>query len=128
MSSTPFYMFGLIFFGLFTLFLPDFTAYSLSYVKANHAAEAIIESGQKNGGIDQAVVNQILDDRNISSDNWSIIYTENLVDFNEPMTVQISGSYKIKALNIISKAFGDSINTNLPINIQRETVGQVYRR
>ena len=128
MSSTPFYMFGLIFFGLIALFLPDFTAYSLNYVKANHIAEAIIESGQKNGGIDQAIVDQILDDRNISSDNWSIIYTENLVDFNEPMTVQISGSYKIKALNIISKAFGDSINTNLPINIQRETVGQVYRR
>lgn len=44
------------------------------------------------------------------------------------MTVQVKGGYQIMALYMIGKAFGDSINSYIPINIQREAVGQVYRR
>ncbi|MEK5176711.1 DUF4320 family protein [Heyndrickxia sp. FSL W8-0496] len=128
MSSTPFYMVGLIFFALFALLLPDIAGFATNYVKANNAASAIIDSGQKYGEIDRDSANQILTDRNLSPNQWSVSFTQSKVDFNEPMTVQVKGGYQIMALYMIGKAFGDSINSYIPINIQREAVGQVYRR
>lgn len=121
-------MVGLIFFALFALLLPDIAGFATNYVKANNAASAIIDSGQKYGEIDRDSANQILTDRNLSPNQWSVSFTQSKVDFNEPMTVQVKGGYQIMALYMIGKAFGDSINSYIPINIQREAVGQVYRR
>ncbi|MDX8367201.1 hypothetical protein [Cytobacillus sp. IB215665] len=128
MQSSPGLMISLLFFGLFALFLPDFMGYTLHYVNANQAAEEIIDSGQKYGVIDTQSAEQILSNRNLPNDFWEVSFTTNEVDYNEPTEVNISGTYQIKALYILGQAFGDSIPSQLPINIKREALGQVYRR
>ncbi|MDP4087307.1 MAG: DUF4320 family protein [Bacillota bacterium] len=126
--NTPSFGIYLMFFLMFTLFLPDMSMYFVQYQNVRDFTDALIEEGGKNGQIDQTLVDTELARYNLSLSDWNVTVTGGQVDYNHPIKVQVQGKYKLRAFYVIGQVFGDSLVSELPIKISREMSSQVFLR
>lgn len=128
MTQGPSYGIYLMLFFLFVILVPDVASYFMNYTKANQVASVVVDSGMKNGQIQADVLEEEMTRRGMTFDKWSVTLTGDTVDYNEPLEVEITGVYQIRALYALGKAFGDSVDAEIPIRVKRQALGQVYYR
>lgn len=128
MTNVPSFGIILMFFFMFMLFIPDVSMYFIQYQTASNLANTLVEKGGKNGQIDQTLIDDELAEYHLSSSNWHITATSGQVDYNQPIKVEVEGTYKMRAMYAIGQAFGDENISNLPIKVSREMNSQVFLR
>ena len=124
MSSSPVYMFGMLFFGLMMIFMVDMIAYTSNYLNASNAAAALMNVGEKYGEIREDNVNVLMDRYELSQDEWDVTYTEGAAQLDETIQLHLTSSYQIKILSVL----GEQNRWSIPISIQREVTSSVYQR